>query len=129
MRFNAFLLYRKLRSYTIKILSYCRAKFFEKQKIAFQKCTWLKKSEFAPHVRRRAERRSRFSCYGNFVLFQFRQKFFQPVKPLFDVFHTCGIGPSHIVGRRKACARNNRNKLVVQKHFGKGVGRVYHLAV
>ena len=48
-----FLFYRKLRSYTIKILSYCRAKFFEKQKIAFQKCTWLKKSEFAPHVRRR----------------------------------------------------------------------------
>ena len=46
-------LYRKLRSYTIKILSYCRAKFFEKQKIAFQKCTWLKKSEFAPRFRRR----------------------------------------------------------------------------
>ena len=50
---SLFLLYRKLRSYTIKILSYCRAKFFEKQKIAFQKCTWLKKSEFAPRFRRR----------------------------------------------------------------------------
>ncbi len=50
---SAFLLYRKLRFYTVKNLLYCRAKFFEKQKIAFQKCTWLKKSEFAPHVRRR----------------------------------------------------------------------------
>ena len=53
MTATLFLLYRKLRSYTIKILSYCRAKFFEKQKIAFQKCTWLKKSEFAPRFRRR----------------------------------------------------------------------------
>ncbi len=66
---SIFLLYRELRSYTIKILSYCRAKFFEKQKIAFQKCTWLKKSEFAPHVRRRAERRSRFSCSDTVLIY------------------------------------------------------------
>jgi len=48
----AFLLYRKLRSYTVKNLLYCRANFL-KSKFAFQKCTWLKKSEFAPHSRRR----------------------------------------------------------------------------
>ena len=45
------LLYRKLRSYTVKY-NYIAVQIFLKS-YAFQKCTWLKKSDNAPHSRRR----------------------------------------------------------------------------
>ena len=47
-----FLLYRKLRSYKVKKFDYIAVQNFLKS-IAFQKCTWHKKSDIAPHFRRR----------------------------------------------------------------------------
>ena len=46
----AFLLYRNLRSYTVKNFDYIAVQNFLKS-CAFQKCTWLKKSDNAPHFR------------------------------------------------------------------------------
>jgi len=47
-----FLLYRKFHFYTVKNNDYIAVQNFMKSK-AFQKCTWLKKSDNAPHFRRR----------------------------------------------------------------------------
>ena len=44
-----FSLYRNLRSYTVKNLIILPCKIFEK--LCFSKCTWLKKSDNAPHFR------------------------------------------------------------------------------
>jgi len=49
---TAFLLYRKLRPYTVKNFDYIAVQIFLKA-LAFKKCSRLVKSEFAPHFRRR----------------------------------------------------------------------------
>jgi len=49
---GAILLYRKLRPYTVKNFDYIAVQNFLKSK-AFQKCTWLKKSGYAPRFRHR----------------------------------------------------------------------------
>jgi len=48
MVFGGFFLYRKLRPYAVKTLDYIAVQNFLKS-FTFQKCTWLKKSDIAPH--------------------------------------------------------------------------------
>ena len=44
-RSDSFLLYRKLRSYTIKILSYCRAIFLKSKELLFKNAHGLRKAK------------------------------------------------------------------------------------